>query len=452
MVRFGHKACDDVRQAYPSRDEHPCFQRPAGARPGGPAPAMSGAVSTRRLALLLAGLAMFGPFSIDTIFPAFGQMGSELGADKLAMQQTISVYLIAYALMSLVHGPLSDAIGRRRVILGGLVVFTLASVGCALARDLPVLLAFRALQGLSAGVGLIVGRAVIRDVLDGHDAQRLMSQVSMIFGIAPAIAPIIGGWILGWQRWPAIFWFLTLFSLLLLLATWRWLPETHPVQVRSGLSPRRLLGDYWAIFTNGRFQRLAAAGAFNFSALFLFIASAPAFVVDILGLGEDQFGWFFIPMISGMMVGAWLSGRAAGRISGVRLANIGFACSGLAIVANIGYTLWASMPQVPWAVLPMTLNAFGIALVFPIVTLAILDMYPRHRGSASSLQAFTGLVLNAAVAGLLSPLVSHSALALAGTAAVFLVLGWGFWAWETRRGVPPAAPPAPDALAPADPL
>src|SRR5690606_39178773 len=164
-------------------------------------------IPLRRLALLLGGLAMFGPFSIDTIFPAFPEMGAALGADKRAMQQTISVYLIAYALMSVVHGPLSDAIGRRRVILGGLGVFTLATVGCALATDLATLLAFRALQGLSAGVGLIVGRAVIRDVLQGDDAQRLMSQVSMIFGIAPAIAPIIGGWMLGVGRWPLIFWF-----------------------------------------------------------------------------------------------------------------------------------------------------------------------------------------------------------------------------------------------------
>ena len=148
-----------------------------------------------RLAVILGALAMFGPFSIDTIFPAFPQIGADLGAGKLAMQQTISVYLLAYAAMSVVHGPLSDAIGRKRVILAGLAVFVLASVGCALSTSMPMLLFFRALQGLSAGVGMIVGRAVIRDVLQGDDAQRLMSHVSMIFGIAPAVAPIIGGWI-----------------------------------------------------------------------------------------------------------------------------------------------------------------------------------------------------------------------------------------------------------------
>jgi len=405
----------------------------------------------RGLPWLLAGLAMFGPFTIDTIFPAFVQMGQDLRADKLAMQQTISVYLFAYALMSVVHGPLSDAIGRRRVILGGLVVFTLASAGCAIADDMATLLVFRALQGLSAGVGVVVGRAVIRDLYDGPNAQRLLSQVSMIFGIAPAIAPIIGGWILGWARWPAIFWFLVLFSLALLLATWRWLPETLPPPQRRSLAPRHLLRDYLGIFRNARFGRLAAASAFNFAALFLFIASAPAFVMDILGLDEGQFGWFFVPMISGMMTGAWVSGRTAGRIEGITLANIGFACSAVAIAGNILYYLLVDDPSIPWAVLPLVLNAFGIALVFPIVTLAILDMFPAQRGAAASLQAFTGLLLNAVIAGVLSPLVSATGFGLASLAASFLVIGWIFWRWETRTGrVRPKVPAEPAALEPTD--
>ena len=392
--------------------------------------------SNRRLALILGGLAMFGPFSIDTIFPAFPQIGEQLGADKMAMQQTISVYLLAYAAMSLVHGPLSDALGRRPVILAGLVVFVLASVGCALSTSLPMLLWFRALQGFSAGVGLIVGRAVIRDVLHGHDAQRLMSQVSMIFGIAPAVAPIIGGWLLGWQRWPGIFWFLALFAAGLIVVVWRGLPETHPPAARLPLEVRPLLRGYGLILRRPRFLRLTLAGALNFGALFLYIASAPAFVVDMLRLGERDFGWFFIPMIGGMMLGAFVSGRAAGRIDGQRLANIGFACCGVATLVNIGYNLLVDDHALPWAVLPISLNAFGIALVFPIVTLAILDMYPHQRGSASSLQAFVGLLLNVVIAGMLSPMLSHGGLSLALGAAFFTIAGWLFWRWEnlaTRR-------------------
>ena len=409
-------------------------------------------VPVRRLAVLLGGLAMFGPFSIDTIFPAFPQIAAQMGADKLEMQQTISVYLLAYAAMSLVHGPLSDALGRRRVILGGLVVFALASVGCALAATLPQLLLFRALQGLSAGVGLIVGRAVIRDQLHGDDAQRLMSQVSMIFGVAPAVAPVMGGWLLGWQRWPSIFWFLVLFALVLLVAVWRGLPETHPPAARLPLQAKPLLRGYLGIARNPRFLRLSAAAAFNFGALFLYISSAPAFVLDLMRLGERSFGWFFIPMISGMVLGAWVSGRAAGRIAGDRLANLGFACCGLAMLSNVGYNLLATHPTLPWAVLPASLNAFGIALAFPIITLAILDMYPGQRGSASSLQAFFGLLVNAVIAGTLSSLLSGSGLALALGASAFAVGGWLFWWWEQSHGARRAlrVPPAPETLEPTD--
>ena len=400
--------------------------------------------ATRRLALLLGGLAMFGPFSIDTIFPAFPQIGAQLGADPVAMQQTISVYLLAYAGMSLLHGPLSDALGRRRVILGGLLVFVLASVGCALSVSLAQLLLFRALQGLSAGVGLIVGRAVIRDVLHGDDAQRLMSQVSMIFGIAPAVAPVLGGWLLGWTRWPTIFWFLALFALALLLATWRGLPETHLPAARLPLRLGALARGYLTIASSPRFWRLSAAAALNFGALFLYIASAPVFVLEHLRLGTQQFGWFFIPMIAGMMLGAWVSGKTAGRVDGVRLANIGFVLCGAAVAANLAYKALVPVPTLPWAVLPMSLNAFGIALVFPIITLAILDMFPHQRGGASSLQAFAGLLVNALIAGVLSPLLSGTGLRLALGAAAFAAGAWLFWWWEMRsHALAVTATPAP---------
>ncbi len=407
--------------------------------------------SRARLAILLGGLAMFGPFSIDTIFPAFRVMGAQLAVDSVAMQQVISVYLLTYALMSLVHGPLSDALGRRRVILAGLFVFLLASVGCALSMNMTQLLAFRALQGLSAGVGFIVGRAVIRDVYHGDDAQRLMSQVSMIFGIAPAIAPIIGGWILGWSAWPVIFWFLAGFALLLLVSVGAWLPETHPPSQRSNPAPRQLLRDYWGIAGNPRFQRLALAGSLGFGGLFLYIASAPAFVLDRLGLNEQQFAWLFLPTIGGMTFGAWLSGRAAGRISGTLLTRIGFACLGVAWAGNVAYNALAPQMQLPWAVLPMCLAALGVALIFPILTLAILDMYPRHRGAASSLQAFSNLVVNAFIAGVLSPLVSGSGLALALTASAFAFCAWGFWRWELHASHrQPRCAEQPAALEPTD--
>ncbi|WP_339827003.1 multidrug effflux MFS transporter [uncultured Arenimonas sp.] len=400
-------------------------------------------ISRARLALILGGLAMFGPFSIDTVFPAFLVMADDLGVGKVAMQQTISVYLIGYAAMSLFHGPISDAIGRKKVMLAGIVLFTLASVGAALAQDMPTMLAYRFIQGLSAGVGMIVGRAVIRDCLQGDDAQRLMSHISMIFGIAPAIAPVIGGWILGFSDWHGIFWFLAAFGVLLLVATAWGLPETHPTADRTPLHPVTLARDYGAMLGNRSFRLLALVSVFNFGALFLYIASAPAFVMDLLGLGEQDFVWFFAPTIGGMMLGAWFSGRAAGRMPGRRLVGWGFLFCGIAAAYNIGYNALTTSPTLPWAVLPTALGAFGIALVFPIVTLGLLDMYPRQRGGASSMQAFIGLLSNALIAGVLSPMVSHSGLALALTAAAFTAVAFGLWRWylahSTRCPDPDAA-------------
>ncbi len=391
------------------------------------------APSNRRLALLLAGLAMFGPFSIDTIFPAFLLLGERMQVDQVAVQQTVSVYLLFYGLMSLAHGPLSDAFGRRRVILGGLVLFIAASIGCALSRDLGTLLVFRALQGVTAGVGVIVGRAVIRDLYHGADAQRLMSQVSMIFGIAPAIAPIIGGWILlGGGDWPLIFWFLVVFALVLLAATGKWLPETHPVEARTPLSTGALLRSYLQMGTNPRLLRLAAAGAFNFSGIFLYIASAPVFVMQHLKLGEGGFAWLFIPTIGGMTLGSFLSGRMAGRITAQRQVAIGFSLCALSALANLGYVLSVGQVALPWAVLPIFVGGVGMALIFPILALAVLDMYPHQRGLASSMQMFLQLMINTVVAGVVSPLLSRTPLDLALGYAGFFAVGAGFWFWERR--------------------
>ena len=387
--------------------------------------------STRRLALLLAGLAMFGPFSIDTIFPAFLLLGDRMQVDQVAVQQTISVYLLFYGLMSLAHGPLSDAFGRKRVNIGGLVLFIGASVGCALSRDMTTLLVFRALQGVTAGVGVIVGRAVIRDLYHGADAQRLMSQVSMIFGVAPAIAPIIGGWILlGGGDWPLIFWFLVLFGVVLLLATGKWLPETHPAEARTPLSMRELLRSYARMGSNARLLRLSAAGALNFSGIFLYIASAPVLVMQHLKLGEGGFAWLFIPTIGGMTMGSFLSGRMAGRILPQRQIAIGFGLCALSAVLNITYVLSVQQIALPWAVMPIFLGGVGMALIFPVLALAVLDMYPHQRGLASSMQMFIQLMINTVVAGVVSPMLSSSPVHLALGYMGFFALGGSFWYWE----------------------
>jgi MFS transporter, DHA1 family, multidrug resistance protein len=381
----------------------------------------------RRLAPLLAALAMFGPFSIDTIFPAFPAIAQQLGASPFAMQQTISVYMIAYALMSLLHGPLSDALGRRRVILAGVAVFSLASVGCALSTTIGMLLSFRALQGVSAGAGLIVGRAIIRDCFDGAAAQKLMSTVSMIFGIAPAIAPIVGGWVVVFAHWPMIFWLLAGFAALLIVACAMFLPETHPVARRVPLSFAELSTTYKRIARDRAFLPLALAGTLNFNALFLYVASAPVFVLELLKLDAQHFAWLFIPAISGLMIGSFVSGRIAGKLSASTTVRLGYAIMLGASAINVVVALALPTPRIPWSVIPIGLHSIGIGINFPTLTLLLLDRFPHHRGAVSSVQAFVSLVLSAIIAGAISPLVSHSPLALALTAAGATALGFAFW-------------------------
>ena len=396
--------------------------------------------SRNALACLLAALAMFGPFCIDAIFPAFPAIAEQFAATPLAMQQTISVYLFAYAALSLLIGALSDAWGRRAVILGGVGIFMLASAGCAVAQTMPALLALRALQGTSAGVGLIVGRALIRDCFEGPEAQKLMSMISMIFGLAPALAPVVGAWIVGWGGWHALFWALTVFAAGLLLLCFVVLPETHPVDRRIPLSPRSLFASYREIVGSEQFAPLAMAITCNFGGLFVYVAAAPAFILGVLGLRQDQFYWLFVPAISGLVIGAMLAGRLAGRVSARKLMGAGYAIMTVAGVCGL-LVAWLVVPaRVPWAVLPITLAGIGINLISPTLNLLVLDLFPRRRGAASSVQGFVTLAFNALLAGVLAPYLADSAPHLAIASAV--LFAGGLLAWRWYRAIAKRGPPA----------
>ncbi len=399
-------------------------------------------VSAHPLALagLLALLAMFGPFAIDTLFPAFPAVARDLGATAFAMQQTLSVYIVAYGVMALLHGPLSDAYGRRVVILSGVAVFTLASIGCALASSIDQLLAFRALQGLSSGAGLIVGRAIVRDCFEGAQAQRVMSLISLIFGVAPAIAPIVGGIIFVNFGWHAIFGFLALYAALLWLLCAFALRETHPPDLRTPLRMRALGSVYGGIVRDRGYLLIAFAGGLNFGALFLYISSAPAIVIGQWGLGATDFGWLFVPIVIGMMLGSATSARMAGRFTPAQTASAGFAVMSAGVLCNLAYAFAVLQPQPPWAILPVAMTAFGISLAFPAMTLLMLDRHPRQRGAASSMQAVVWASLNAAIAGIVAPSIAASPRLLAVMAAIFVAAGLAcWWRYRTRHHREPAA-------------
>jgi MFS transporter, DHA1 family, multidrug resistance protein len=388
------------------------------------------------LALLLAGLGTLGPFSIDTYLPAFDGIARTLGATPVEMQQTLSAYLFGFAAMNLFHGALADSFGRRPVVLWGLALFTLASLGCALAPTIGALIGFRALQGVAAGAGMIVSRAIIRDMYPPADAQRVMSQVTIYFGVAPAVAPMVGGFLFVHADWHSIFWFLTAVGALLWAINWRSLPETLHAAARQPFDARNLLRGYWQLGANARFVALCFASGVPFNGMFLYVLSAPAWLGGQLGLAPTQFFWFFCLSIGGIMLGAFLSGRMAGRIAPERQIRRGFNLMFAATLLNLALnaTLDIAGPHAwAWALPPVALFSFGWALMVPVVTIKVLDLAPDRRGMASSLQAFVGSVANGLVAGVVSPLVMHSNLGLAITSAASLGIGLGAWQWVKRQ-------------------
>ena len=384
------------------------------------------------LAALLAVLGMLGPFSIDTYIPAFSGIAKALDATPVEMQQTLSAYLFGFAFMNLFHGALADSFGRRPVVLWGIAVFTVASAGCALSQSIGQLVFFRALQGLSTGAGIVVSRAVIRDMFPPAQAQQVMSQVTIYFGVAPAIAPMVGGWLFVHAGWHSIFWFLTGVGVVLWCFNFRWLPETLHVTQRQPFNARHLMRGYWQLGSSPRFLLLALASGVPFNGMFLYVLAAPAFLGDLLALEPGQFFWFFILTIAGIMAGAWLSGRLAGKIAPKRQIRHGFLIMVLVSVINLGANLLFPA-HVSWSMFPIAIFAFGWALMVPVVTLLVLDLYPERRGMASSLQAFIGSTANGIVAGVIAPLVMHSAVGLAAASMLMLFVGLVAWVYLHHR-------------------
>ena len=386
-----------------------------------PPPPASLALTT----VLLALLGMFGPFSIDAAFPAFAQMGADFDVSDASMQLVISAYLGSFAVMSLVHGPLSDAVGRKPVMVTGAVVYALASIGCALSPSLPLLLLFRVLQGASAGAGTIVSRTVVRDLYEGAAAQRLMGAVAMVFAVGPAIAPVIGGWLLLLGPWRLVFWFLCAFGAVIAIATLTLLPESHPRSARTPLNLQAILSSVGQVARLRSFQVLAAAQAFSFAGQFLYIAAAPIFVVTLLGKGEQDFWVLFAPMVAGMMTGSLTNSRLADQVSGAGLIVSGQAVAITGAVVGLVLALAPATGGLPWAVVGPTAIGFGTGISLPVYQLAVLDAVPHARGTAASVSTFAMLLLNAVLSTALAPIAASSLARLSATSLLLLLLGMG---------------------------
>jgi len=374
-----------------------------------------------RIAIVVAALSALGPFSVDTYFPSFPALAEHFSASPLQMQSTLSVYLAALALMNLFHGALSDSYGRRRVVLVCLGIYSVSAAGCLWAPSFGWLLGLRVVQGLAAGAGMIISRAVIRDLFEGVEAHRLMAQSAMLSGLAPVVAPILGGWLHVWFGWRGPFGFLAFFGAALWWACHVGLPESLPAHLRHPLHPAKLTRAYLQTLGQPAFALLCLAIAAGGGGFLLYVATAPDVVLNILHLSETQFGWMFVPLVAGLILGSAASSRMAGRIEPARTVKWGFWFMAAGAGSNVIFNS-LMVPRIPWSVMPLTLYTFGFALAAPVITVESLDLVPHRRGLAASLQGFSQVIVFALVSSFVAPLVYRSGLKHAVGLAVMMAL------------------------------
>jgi len=404
----------------------------------------------RLLTVILALLAMVGALAIDTYLPSMLAIGREFEVGPVAVQQTLSLFLFTFAFMTLFYGTLSDSFGRRPVILGALLLYAIASAGASVAPTYGWLLVCRALQGLGAGAGSVVGQAIVQDRFAGPQAQKILSQIMVVFALAPVVGPVIGGWLQVSFGWRSTFVFLVAFSLLMIVLCYQALPESLPREKRQAFHPLAIGGNYLKVLRNPQFLLLALAVGFGFGGLSLYIGSAANFVIEILHLSETSFAWMFIPIIAGMVIGSGWGGKQAESIAPVKIKWIGFAIMALAASINVGYNALFSA-AVPWAVLPLLMYTTGLSIAMPAIQVVALGLFPDNRGLASSMLTFIQTMSFALVSGLVAPLVFASALKLACGLAVLAALSLAAWrlsllGWGssisrnevTAAGLPPA--------------
>lgn len=391
---------------------------------------------SRRIAMLVAFMTMLAPFSIDTYLPSFPAIAGEFAASHVQMQQTMSLYLLAFAVTTLIYGPLADAFGRRRVLLFAVSGYALASVGCALAGSIATLTLFRIAQGLTASAGFVVGRALVRDVFEGAHAQKVLSSIMLMFAVAPAVAPVIGGFLEQALGWRAVFWFLVCVGAALFVLAWLRLPETLPLERRHSIHPVAVGKVYAKAIGNREFLMVVIPVALNFGGMFLYVAGAPVLIYEHLHLGAGDFAVLFVPLVCGIAAGSWLSGRLAGRVDMVRAIGAGYALMAVAVACNLAQAWW--LPGHPSLVVaPIAVYAFGNALAVPSLSLIALEYFPHNRGTASSVQGFLHTGSNALVAGALVPLVAHAVTGMAAGMAALHVTSLALWlawlAWAERE-------------------
>ncbi|PHQ73125.1 MAG: Bcr/CflA family drug resistance efflux transporter [Marinobacter sp.] len=391
--------------------------------------------------ILLAAAVALGPLAIDMYLPALPAMGEALSADTGQVQLTLSIYMVGFALAQLICGPLADRFGRKPIMIGGFLLFAIASVVCALATNIETLILCRFLQALGGSAGPVLGRAAVRDIYSPRDAARIMAILASIMALAPAVAPTLGGFMVVSLGWSSIFLALGGYALIMAVVAAVGIPEPMRPENRQSLRIGSLWKNYRAIASDISFLGYTLTNSLTFAGLFAFLSGSSFVLIDFLGVEPQYFGLFFACIVTGY-IGGNLTAVGLGRsltpdqilIRGLIVAVAGGSLMAALATAHI-YNVWA-------VILPQSLLMVGVGMVLPQTMAGALANFPSMAGSASALFGFTQMVVAATVGALVGHFHNGTSLVMAGIIATCAIGALGSYLLLVQRHPAPGFEPA----------
>ena len=377
---------------------------------------MAGPRRLGKLTLILGALTAFGPLSIDMYLPSFQAIARDLEASPAQVQLTLAVFFVALGIGQAFYGPISDRYGRRRPLCFGLGLYVLASAGCALARSIEALVAWRFAQALGGCAGMVIARAIVRDRFDERGAARFFSLLMLVTGLAPILAPSIGGQILVFFSWRVIFWTLAAFALCCFTAVTFLLPESLPAERRAPRGMGAALRAYGRLLRDRAFMRYALSGALVISGMFAYIFGSPFVFMQIYGVPPERFGWVFGAIALGLISASQLNRVLLSRVEGARIL-----ARALVITATAGVILlvmaWTGGGGLAGLLGPLFVYIASLGFVLPNVIATALGPQGGNAGTASALLGTLQFGAGATVGVLLGALGDGTAVPMASLIA-----------------------------------
>lgn len=406
---------------------------PAGAANAGgahasrpaPQPEISGK-SYLLLVVILGSLSGLGPLAIDMYLPSFSAIAREFGIASTQVELTLATYFIGLSLGQLIYGPIADRFGRKRPLYVGLVLFALTSAGCAFALGVKSLAALRFVQALGGCAQMVVARAVVRDFFQERQAARVFSALILVMGIAPIVAPVLGGWLVVAHGWQSIFWVQAGAALLVLAMVARFLPESLPPERRQHQRLTEILGTYRGLLKHREFMASTVSGGLASASLFAYIGGSPFVFMQVFGVSEAHFGYYFGANALGLILASQVNGAISERVDPRRSVRLAMMVASTAIVLLLGMTL-SGVGGFLAFLLPLFVFVSSLGFILPSTTALALSPHGDTAGSASAIYGFLQFMLSGIGAFVVSSFHDNTALPMVLAISVSSVLSLSVW-------------------------